>query len=178
MDHHYYHFDRYLAYEDYSQTPVGFWWAKLKQYYYKIFNEKVSKTKPTGNFLKLLSRNVEVLDQFKKNLSKTDYKELLRTLEVIKIFEDTQERGAKIISGYPAKEDFVLKTGFCIWNQIYGFIKDNPNAVKKEYYKSIVKIIKSHPVTSTRTLLLQTNLNKFNEEIYLSFKKEINRWMD
>ena len=26
MDHHYYHFDRYLVYENYPKTPVGFWW--------------------------------------------------------------------------------------------------------------------------------------------------------
>ena len=31
MDYHYYHFDRYLVYQNYPDTPVGYWWKKLKE---------------------------------------------------------------------------------------------------------------------------------------------------
>jgi hypothetical protein len=178
MDHHYYHYDRYLVYEDYPQTPLGYWWSQLKIYHSQVFNEKVSKTKPTENFLKLLSGDINTLSKFKTNLSKDDYKGLLQTLKSIKIFEDTQEKEIRIISGYPAKEDLLLKTGFGIWNQICDLIKNFPETVQKKSNKKITELIEGHPIISTRILLLPSKLKTFKGEIFSEFIKEINRWQN
>lgn len=176
MDHHYYHFDRYLVYEDYPHTPVGYWWARLKKYYTQVFNEKVLKAQPTENFLKLLSEDSKILNQFKKKLAKNEYKEFLSTLKSIKIFEDTQEKEIKIISGYPAKEDLLLKTGFSIWNQICDLIKSNSATVQKKSYAKIAELIDGHPIISTRILLLPSKLKTFKNEVFSEFIKEIKRW--
>lgn len=178
MDHHYYHFDRYLVYEDYPQTPVGYWWDRLKKYYSQVFNEKVSKTQPTETFLKLLSEDRKILNQLKNSLTENDYQGLLQTLRAIKIFEVIQEKEIRIISGYPAKEDLLLKTGFGIWNQICDSIKDNPETIQKSSYAELVELIGGHPIISTRILLLPSSLKTFKNEIFSEFINEIKRWQN
>ena len=55
MDYHYYHFDRYLAYQNYPDTPVGFWWNKLKNLSGKIARQK--RLNENELFLNLLSND-------------------------------------------------------------------------------------------------------------------------
>lgn len=178
MDYHYYHFDRYLAYEDYPSTPLGYWWSKLGKIYFKVFKEKVSRTKPSPNFLKVLSRDVQTFNIFKQSLTKKEFQDFTKTLEVIKIFEDAQEEEIKIISGYPAKEDLLLKTGFGIWNIICDLIKKYPKNIQEKNYFQILKLIAGHPIISTRILLLPSSLKYFTENILVEFKKEIDRWIN
>lgn len=177
MDHHYYHFDRYLVYEDYPNTPVGYWWDKFKKYYSKVFNEKISKRQPTENFLKLLSEDKKILNEFKRRLTKNEYQGLSQTLKVINIFENTQEIEARIVSGYPAKEDLLLKTGFGIWNQICDLIRVYPENIQKKSYSKMLKLIEGHPITSTRILLLPSSLKTFKNEIFSEFTREMRRWL-
>ena len=178
MDHHYYHFDRYLVYEDYPQTPVGYWWNKLKIYYSLVFHEKISKTQSTENFLKLLSEDKKILSQFKNALSNNEYKEFLQTLKSIKIFEATQEKEIRIVSGYPAKEDLLLKTGFGIWDQICDLIKHNPETIQKKSYVKTLELVEGHPIISSRILLLPTSLKTFKNDVFVEFLKEIKKWQD
>src|SRR3989338_10220876 len=178
MDHHYYHFDRYLVYEDYPQTPVGYWWNKLKIYYSLVFHEKISKTQSTENFLKLLSEDKKILSQFKNALSNNEYKEFLQTLKSIKIFEATQEKEIRIVSGYPAKEDLLLKTGFGIWDKICDLIKHNPETIQKKSYVKTLELVEGHPIISSRILLLPTSLKTFKNDVFVEFLKEIKKWQD
>lgn len=177
MDHHYYHFDRYLAYEEYPETPVGYWWKKLQDFYLKVFKIKVSKTQPI-TFLQLLAQDSKILDICKKNLSREEYDELLKVLQVVKMFEEVQEKEIKIISGYPAKEDLLLKSGFGIWNKICELIKQSPEVIQKKCQAEINELVEGHPILSTRMLLLPQSLSCFQRDILSHFESEINRWVD
>ncbi len=173
MDHHYYHFDRYLAYQDYPDTPVGYWWKKLKTIHSKVFKGNSYET-----FLKTFSQDKKIMNEYKNKLSLKEFNELEKILEQIKIFEDVQEKEIKIISGYPSKEDLLLKTGFGIWSKLCDLIKEYPIFIQKKYHSEIVKLIDGHPIISTRILLLPLSLQKFDKVIFSEFKREINRWVD
>jgi len=177
MDHHYYHFDRYLVYQDYPETPVGYWWKKLKDYYIKAFREKVTKQSQSANYLRVLARDPKILKELKKRLSKEEFIEFKKVLDVIKLFEGIQQKEYKIISGYPSKEDLLLKSGFSLWNNIYQVIKKYPTIILRKYRKKILKLIEGHPITSTRELLLTQQLKSFKKEIFMAFKEELARWL-
>jgi hypothetical protein len=176
MDHHYYHFDRYLAYENYPQTPLGYWWKKLKYLYSKATGNKISKLKPQENFLKLLSLDQEILKELRKNLSKKEFSELKNVLRNIKVLEKTQEIEAKLLYGTYLKESKLLETGFTIWNKISEIVKTCPYLVKKNDFLWLKKIMENHPIVGTRKLL-HVGLKYFNSEIFTLFEKEIKRWV-
>ncbi len=178
MDHHYYHFDRYLVYQDYPQTPVGYWWQRLKNIYYETFGEKVVKNKPTPfRFLLTIARDEKTLKEYKEKLVPKEYQEFNNILNALKIFETVQREEAEIISGYPVKEDLLLKTGFGLWNNICVLTKEAPNLVNRKKRDVILKLFESHPIISTRELLLVPQLQAFKPEIFFEFKTEIKRWL-
>lgn len=176
MDHHYYHFDRYLAYENYPQTPVGYWWAKLKNLYTKATGNKVSKSKPQEDFLKLLSLDQEILGEFKENLSRKESLELKNVLRKIKVFERTQEEEAALLYGTHLKESKLLETAFTIWGKLSEIVKTSPDLIKKQDFQKLREIMVSHPIVGIRKLLY-AGLSYFSCEIFTEFKKEIKRWL-
>jgi hypothetical protein len=177
MDNHYYHYDRYLVLEDYPETPVGYWWQQLKVFYFKVFGEKVGKNDYPPRFLLTASRSPVILTEYKLFLNKIDYQEFLKTIGLIKMFESVQQKEAEIVSGYPSKDDLLLRSGFGLWNNICKLIKKNPTLIQGKYRYKILKLIEGHPITSTRILLLTQQLKTFNKEIFTDFKKEIKRWL-
>lgn len=176
MDHHYYHYDRYLAYENYPKTPVGYWWKKLKIFHTKATGKEFSKLKPPKEFLGLLSMDKEILEMFKKKLSKNDFIELKNVLKIIKMFERTQEDEARILYGTHSKESKLLETGFTVWNKICEMIKTNPHVVKKRYLSNMKEIIELHPIVGTRELL-HKGIKYFDKKIISLFEREIKRWL-
>lgn len=164
MDHHYYHFDRYLVYENYPKTPVGFWWKKLKDIH--------GNTLPETNFLLTVIKDKKIMAKYKKLLSKKDFKKLNLVLENIEIFQEVQQKEAKIVSGFPAKEDLLIKTGFELWEKLVELIKKN----KKLVNNKIIKLLDGHPIVSTRQILLVEQLKCFDKTIVKDFMDEISRW--
>jgi hypothetical protein len=175
MDHHYYHYDRYLAYEDYPKTPVGYWWNRLKKLYIKATKEKISKTNSSKDFLKLLSLDEEVLKKIKKKLPKTDFSELNRTLETIRLFEKTQEDEAAILYGTQYKESKLLDTGITLWNKVCEMLKKYPLLVN-DHASNMRKIIESHPIVGIRKLLYE-GIKYFDKDVVSRFENEIKRWL-
>ncbi|MCR4277359.1 MAG: hypothetical protein NUV87_04500 [Candidatus Roizmanbacteria bacterium] len=176
MDHHYYHFDRYLVYQDYPDTPVGYWWLKLKNFYYEVFKEKVTRKSFPINFLRLLSYDENILREFNKNLTKVKLKNFKKAIKAIKMFEEVQQKEVKIITGYPEKENLLFKSGFGLWNNICKEIKTHPGLILKKNRKKILQLIEGHPISSTRKLLESLQLNVFNKKIMELFQAEAERW--
>lgn len=166
MDNHYYHFDRYLVYENYPETPVGFWWKKLKDYH--------KNNLPETNFLLTIIKNKEIIKQYKKKLSKSDFKDFNLVLKNIGIFQDIQQKEAEIVTGYPAKDDLLIKTGFGLWQKLCELIKKNKHLVNDE----IIKLLDEHPIWATRQILLEPQLKCFDKTIVNSFRDQINLWLD
>lgn len=173
MDNHYYHFDRYLVYQDYPETPVGHWWKKMKNYCIKISGEKEKKEV----FLKVLSMDKNILEKFSKNLRENELNDFYRTLAVLKIFEETQQKEYQIVSGYPSKEDLLLRSGFGLWTNISTLMKNHPTVIKDVYKEKVFNLLEGHPITSTRELLLLPQLKALQEDILIQFKAEIERWL-
>lgn len=177
MDYHYYHWDRYIVYEDYPQTPVGYWWKKLKDLYTKVTKKKISKPSHSEDFLKLLALNKEILKKFKTTLSKNDFLELKKALKAIKIFEDAQQKEIEMLLDYERKIDVLKGTGFPMFDKFWKEIKRHPELIRKKGRLKIKKIGELHPIIGARRLLLIPALRCFDEEIFFQFKKEIKRWL-
>lgn len=177
MDYHYFHWDRYLVYEDYPQTPVGYWFEKLRILYIKATGERISKLKPSENFLKLLSGNKEILKNCEGNLNPKDSSELKRALKSIKIFEDIQQKEIEFFVNFKTKENIFIRTGFDIWNKLLEKIKKHPGLVKKKEISKIKKIMSHHPIVGIRKTILVPNLKCFDKEIFYQFREEISRWL-
>lgn len=177
MDYHYFHWDRYLVYEDYPQTPVGYWWKRLKDLYTKVVKKKISKNKPPEDFLKLLALNKEILKKFKKNLSKKDFLQLKKALKAIKVFENAQQAEIEMLMDYKNQRDILKGTGFPMLDKFWKEIKRHPEFIKKEGEPKIKRIMKLHPIIGARRLLLTPALKCFDKEIFSQFKEEIKRWV-
>lgn len=177
MDYHYYHWDRYLVYEDYPQTPVGYWWKKVKDLYTKATKKKVSKKSHSEDFLKIIARDKEILREFRERLSKNDFLILKRGLQAIKIFEDAQQKEIEILMDYKRRIDVLKGTGLPMLDKFWKEIKRHPELIKREGLPKIRKIMKLHPIIGARRLLLASALKCFDKEIFLKFKREIKKWL-
>jgi len=176
MDYHYFHWDRYLVYEDYPSTPVGHWLKKLKDFYFKVKKEKVSKSYLPPGFLKLLSLDRKTLTSFKRKLDPKDLKEFKTALKAIKIFEDTQQGEINFFLDYKKKELLFFKIILPIWMQFETEIKKHPETIKKGKFAEIKKIINLHPLLGTRKIFFPSVSRYFDKDIFSQFKKEIKRW--
>jgi len=177
IDYHYYHWDRYLVYEDYPRTPVGYWWQKIKDLYVKVTGKKVQKQNPPEDFLKLLVLDKKILKRFRKKLSKNDFLQLHKALNAIKIFEDSQQKEIKITTRGMINENIMVNTGFPILNEFWKEVKKHPELVKKECRQKIRKIWELHSIIGARRILLTPTLKCFDKEIFFQFQKEIKRWL-
>lgn len=176
MDHHYYHFDRYLAYEAYPQTPVGYWLEKLTRLYQKIYKQRVSSNNPSVEFLKLLSQDQEVLKQFEKGLSKKDFQFLQKILQNIKVFESAQNEEVEIIMNTKNNEHKFMRTGFPIWDKLLEIVKEHPELVKRKYLNKTRNILNGHPILGTRLILNPDGIACFQDDVVSSFKAELVKW--
>lgn len=186
MDYHYYHWDRYLVYENYPQTPVGYWWKKLRILYSKVTKKKFSKQKPPEDLLKLLALDKKTLKKFKIALLKNDFRQFQKALKAIKVFEDAQQKEIESLVNFKFKEEVLKKTGFGDILKGTGFpmlvkfwedIEKHPELIKKAERPKIKKIMKLHPIIGARRILLTPALKYFDEEIFSQFEKEIKRWL-
>jgi len=177
IDHHYYHWDRYLAYENYPQTPVGFWWHKLMTLHTKATKEKDSKQNPSEYFLRLLSGDNKILNIFKNRLSSKEFSELKKVLSSIKIFEEAQQKEVEFLVDYKTNENNVLiRTGFPILEEFWKEIDKSQGFIRKEYIPEIRKLKKIHPIICGRKLTLPEALDYFDNGIKSMVRREIKRW--
>ncbi len=174
MDHHYYHFDRYLVYQNYPDTPVGYWWSKLK----KICKELSVKEESNENvaLLHLLSNDKES-KKLKKYLNKKQQSELIKILKNIKIFEEAQEGEIQKITDFKTKENILFRTGIPIWNELVDLLKKFPDILKIKHQSKISGIIESHPLVAIRLILSPSGLEYFQPDIFKMFRKEIKNWL-
>jgi hypothetical protein len=176
IDHHYWHFDRYLVYENYPQTPVGYWWKKLKDLYTKATKEKILKSKSTEKFLKLLAMDGKIIKEFKKNLSRKNFIQLKKTLNAIKIFEKVQREEIEICIDAETKIERNFKVGLALWDKLCNTIKTSPELVKKRNFSEIKKILEYHPIIGVRKILLSDSIKYFDNKVIFELEKEIKRW--
>ncbi len=174
MDHHYYHFDRYLVYQDYPDTPVGFWWNKL----IKISRKIAVKSKIDFNivFLELLS-NKNLISVKYNYLTKEEFHEVDKTLKNIRVYEDCQEEEVKLITDFHAKENILFRTALPVWTELTELLKNNSDLMKQEHKFKIKEIIENHPLIMTRVILSPTGLEYLRPKILRMFEQEIKRWV-
>ncbi|MDO8609444.1 MAG: hypothetical protein Q7R95_02765 [bacterium] len=175
MDHHYFHFDRYLVYQNYPDTPVGFWWQIMKEICQIVARKE--KTDPEILFLKLLTEDIQFLLQYKKILTTLEFDQLLKALKNIHIFEDAQEAEVELITDKTRKENILFHTAIPIWNDLMKLLKKYPELIKQEYKSKIPEIIEGHPLIVTRLILSPEGLNYFQSDIFEMFEEEIKRWI-
>lgn len=175
MDHHYYHFDRYLAYQNYPDTPVGFWWNRLKK-----FSKKLSqKTHQDENvvFLNLLGRDKKTIAVCKNFLSQKSFTYLLTVLKNIKIFEDAQEKEVKAIVDTKTQENILFRTAIPIWSALMDILKAKPELIKSQFRFRMPFILEGNSLIMTREILSPEGLNYFQSSISGLFTKEVMRWV-
>lgn len=172
MDHHYYHFDRYLAYQNYPDTPVGYWWRKLKK-----ICQILTKNNDENIILLHMLSNDEEAKKLKKTLNEKQKLDLDRILKNIKIFETTQEAEVRIVIDFKTKENVFSRTAMPIWNELSELLKRFPNILRKEHQEKIPEIINGHPLIVTRIILSPEGLNYLQADLFNMFESEIKRWI-
>ena len=175
MDYHYYHFDRYLAYQNYSDTPVGFWWNKLKNLTGKIARKK--GVNENELFLNLLSNDKNTIKLCQQSLDKKSKLSLRKGLKNIGIFQSAQKKEVELIIDFKTKENTLFRTVVPIWNELMELLKNHQEFVKKESRSEIPKIISAHPIIMTRVILSPKGLQYFQSDIVRAFEDEIKRWI-
>lgn len=165
MDHHYFHFDRYLVYQNYPETPVGFWWNKLK----KICKDNVT-------LLHLLANDRES-KKLKKALKKKQLQEVDQTLTNIKIFESAQKIEIEKVTDFKSKENRLFRTAIPIWNSLIDLLTRYPYLLKTDFRNKLTEITQGHPLIITRLILSPEGLKYFQPEILTMFEREIKRWI-
>jgi len=166
MDYHYYHFDRYLVYQNYPDTPVGFWWQRLK---------KLCKNE-TVKMLHLLADDIES-KKIIQSLDKKEQREINKILINIKIFEAAQQMEIKMVTDFASKENRLFRTAIPIWNNLMDLLKKYPNLLKSEFQNKLPEITEGHPLIMTRVILSPNGLNYFQPHISKIFEDEIKRWI-
>ncbi len=174
MDYHYYHFDRYLAYQNYPDTPVGYWWDRFKKFC-KAISER-EKVDENVILLHLLTNDKES-KKLKGFLNDKQQEILKQVLKNIKIFEDAQKSEVKQIKDLKMKEDILFRTAIPIWNTLMELLKKYPDLLKSECQSKIPKITEGHPLIITRLILSPEGLNYFQQDIFNMFENEIKRWI-
>ncbi len=175
MDHHYYHFDRYLAYQNYPDTPVGFWWDQLKN-----FSQRLSHVMHQDEnivFLNLLGRNKKTIAVCKNFLSQISFTDLLTVLRNIKIFEEAQEKEVKAIVDTKSQENILFRTAIPIWSALMDILKDYPELIKPQFRSRLPSIREGNPLIMIREILSPEGLNYFESSITELFAKEVMRWV-
>lgn len=164
MDHHYYHFDRYLVYQNYSQTPVGFWWKKLKRLCGKAM------------LIHALSDDKEY-KVFYKSLDSKKASELKTTLQNIHIFEKAQEMEVNKITDFNKKEDRLFRTAMPFWEGILSLLKEHPELLRKEFQGKTVEVTEGHPLIMIRLILSPEGLGFFQTKILEKLESKIKKWL-
>lgn len=176
MDYHYYHWDRYLVYQNYPQTPVGFWWQELRNIYFKYDKTPVLNNKIPHDFLKLLARDKDVLNKLKEKISKPDFLRLREVLKMIRIFEDAQQKEVMFMTDPKSKVvNVLMRTGIPLLDTIWQCFDKYPQLIKNK--KEIQKIKKLHPIIVGRKFTLDHTWNHLEDEIKVRIKEEIKRWI-
>ncbi|MDO8658630.1 MAG: hypothetical protein Q7K55_07840 [Candidatus Levybacteria bacterium] len=175
MDYHYFHFDRYLAYQNYPNTPVGYWWKKLRKISFSV-SPKIKIDKNIV-FLNLLSLDKKILETCKDVLIKEEYANLEEILKNIKIFEDVQDKEIKTITDFETKENTFFRTVIPIWENIKNMLIEYPELVKDKNHTKLKKILEEYPIVAIRHILIPSGLQNFREDIFLEFIAEITRWL-
>lgn len=175
MDHHYYHFDRYLAYQNYSDTPVGFWWNRLRNFSKKL-SQKIHHDENVV-FLNLLGRDKKTMELCRNFLSRKNLADLLTVLKNIKIFEDAQEKEVKAIVDTKTQENILFRTAVPIWGSLMDILKDYPELIKPQFRSRLPSIREGNPLIMTRVILSPEGLPYFQSSITGWFRKEVTRWV-
>lgn len=175
MDYHYYHFDRYLAYQNYPDTPVGFWWDRLKNLSQRLSH--IMHQDENIVFLNLLGRDKKTMVQCKNFLSRKNVVDLLKILKNIKFFEDAQEKEVKAIVDTKTQENVLFRTAVPIWSALMDMLKAYPELIKPKFRVRLPSIREGNPLIMTRVILSPEGLNYFQSSIAGLFTKEVMRWV-
>lgn len=177
MDYHYFHFDRYLAYQNYPNTPVGYWWKRLKDISRNVSLKIKPKLRSDIIFIKLLSFDTKTLVQCKEILMKKKYGELEEILSAIKIFEDVQEKEVKTITDFETMENTFFRTAIPIWEGIKDMIAKYQELIKRENLAKVMQILEEHPIIAIRHILIPKGLQSFRDDITMALEAELSRWV-
>ena len=198
LDYNYLKYDRHLEYHDYKESPVGYYWQKLKKSCL-LAALKTKKPNPkelaTQKMLELISGYGIIIKSSKsKKRAQKAYKFLVSSLkdkrltqelnslvEVFRQFSLTQEKEGMITYyGLPPRNLGMIEAGFHYFGYLKNLIEDNPGLIKLEYRNKIKKWLKHEDfplvIIGARDFV-QIDAEPFIEEIQNLYKEELQRWM-
>ncbi|MBU0619248.1 hypothetical protein KKD62_03370 [Patescibacteria group bacterium] len=176
MDHHYYHYDYPLDLENYSKSPLGWHYLRIK----KIVTDMVVKIEfenpqqwITEKALYLLSKKgAEVIQEFEPYLAKQVRKDLKDSYGAIMIYIKVQQEEEKLFYGKNKKGPIFI-TGCILWDALNKLISKT-----KGYYKNkrkLIKILAGDPIYGTRKIIVDME-KLFSDQITEMVKTELNNW--
>ena len=198
LDYNYLKYDRHLEYHDYKESPVGYYWQKLKKLCL-LAALKTKKPNPkelaTQKMLELISGYGIIIKSSKsKKRAQGAYKFLVSSLKnkrltqelnsLVKIFRQfslTQEKEVIITYyGLAPRNLGMIEVGFHHFVYLKNLIETHPDLIRSGYKDKVKKWIKNVDfplvIIGARDFV-QVDAEPFIEEIQNLYKEELQRWM-
>lgn len=196
-DYNHMKYDRHLEYHDFEESPVGYYWKKLKKLCLlaaenaKVVNpEEFAKEK----MLELISgygiattsvKSKKIASEafifIVKNLKNKQLEKELRFLvKIIKQFSITQlEEGAIFYEGLPPRNLGAIKGGFHYWSFLITLIKKNSDLIRPAYKNKIDKWLRTKDfpqIFLAAREFVQLDAAPFVQEVQDLYNIELKRW--
>lgn len=167
MDQHYSKFDNLLDLEEYSGSPLGWHYLRMRKIVSQV-SENIEET-----MLHLLTkRGIEQIYSMKNHLSKKYFEELLQSYAAVSIFIKVQQEEEVLFFG-KHQDGIIYKTGYKLVKNLLDCIEStNDFCLKKE---EVVTLLTGEPSYGTRKLLVDMDMY-FAEEVVNGVKSAIKNW--
>lgn len=198
IDYNYFKYDRHLEYDKYKESPVGYYWLRLRKLCLLAAKNLQSEDKELWAKEKMLNLlagygvikksnkmnkgSKEAYNEIRNNLKSTNQiRELHKLVEGLKIFSRAQEDEAKIFNSKIANHkissvDFIL----CLWDYLIGYLKKNPKLMRPRNIRFVMNLGKAQDLPS-KAIAIRKLSHKgeifFAPKIIRLYSDELKRWL-
>lgn len=168
MDIHYSKFDNLLDLEEYSGSPLGWHYLRMRKIVSQV-SEDVEET-----MLQLLTKKgIEQIYSMKNHLCNKYFEELLQSYSAVSIFIKVQQEEEVLFFG-KHQDGIIYKTGYKIVNNLLDCIKSTNDFCLKTL--EVVTLLTGEPSYGTRKILVDMDMY-FTEGIVKGVRSEIKNWI-
>lgn len=198
IDYNYFKYDRHLEYDKYKESPVGYYWLRLRKLCLLAAKNSQNEDKELWAKEKMLNLlagygvikksnkmnkgSKEAYNEIRNNLKSTNQiRELHKLVEGLKIFSRAQEDEAKIFNSKIANQkissvDFIL----CLWDYLIVHLKRNPKLMRPRNIRFVMNLGKAQDLPS-KAIAIRKFSHKgevfFSPKIRRLYSDELKRWL-
>jgi hypothetical protein len=187
-------YDRHMEYHEYKESPVGFYWNRLKELCLLAAEKAKASDKEMWSkerMLRIISgygivkkstanRRAarKALREVMLNLNEKQKRELQKLNKILKLFLITHDKEYKIFYGpMPNKKLDALGAFFEMFESLRGTILKNLDFVKEKYRKRMKEILRERNPILASKVLMHKGERFFVPSVEKLYFEELKRWI-